>query len=232
MALTLTVSFCSIVYELMLAQCLSIILGNTVLRYSITIGLYLFSLGMGALTFVFLNKKKSPQLLLAIEGVLAFVGMILPFLILGGDEWLRATLLSWHVPAQSVLYWLPSWIFMHAVIILVGLLSGAELPILMELARQADGEISAQRVLGIDYVGTFLGSLAFPLLIYEQLGLVSGAALIGGLNALAAFLILTLYPETRKPFRFVLCTSGIALTFAIMFHEASLRKILMEYVFG
>lgn len=46
---TLVLAFCSIVYELLLGQSLSAFMGNTVLRYSVTIGLYLFSMGMGAL---------------------------------------------------------------------------------------------------------------------------------------------------------------------------------------
>jgi len=234
MALTLTVSFCSIVYELMLAQCLSIILGNTILRYSITIGLYLFSMGMGALGFLFWNKEKSPQLLFVIEGILSFIGLVLPFLILGGDQFLRETVFG-SAPSNvfsNSFIWLPSWIFVHAVIILVGLLSGAELPILMELARQQGGEMSAQRILALDYFGTFVGSLAFPLLIYESLGLVAGSALVGGLNAIAAMLILYLYKETRKPLRHLLCVGGIVCTCVLIFHEAALRKILMEYVFG
>jgi spermidine synthase len=216
----------------MMAQCLSIILGNTVLRYSLTIGLYLFSLGMGALAFAFSNQKKTPQVLLAIEAVLALIGMILPFLILGGDQLLRLNLVAMNVPPNSALFWLPSWIFMHALIVLIGLLSGAELPILMDLARRIGGETGAQKVLAIDYIGTFLGALAFPLIIYERLGLVAGAALVGGLNAFAALLVLSLYVEKRKPVGVLICTGALTITGLLMFHEATLRSLLVEYVFG
>jgi spermidine synthase len=216
----------------MLAQCLSIILGNTVLRYSITIGLYLFSLGMGALTFTFLKKEKSPQLLFFIETILALIGLVLPFLMLGGDQFLRQLLTIAKVHTDSPLYWLPSWIFMHAVIILVGLLSGAELPILMELGRTRGGERGAQLVLAVDYVGTFLGALAFPLLIYEKMGLIAGAALLGGLNALVALAVLVLYVETRKPLRFYICGAALFMTVALMGYEVPLRNLLVEYVFG
>ena len=41
-------AYCSIVYELTMAQSLSAFLGDTVLRYSTTIGLYLASMGIGA----------------------------------------------------------------------------------------------------------------------------------------------------------------------------------------
>ena len=48
-AITFILAFCSIVYELLLGQTLSAFLGNTVLRYSVTIGLYMMSLGIGSM---------------------------------------------------------------------------------------------------------------------------------------------------------------------------------------
>ena len=42
-------AFCSLAYELILAQGLSAFLDNTVLRYSTTIGLYMFAMGLGTL---------------------------------------------------------------------------------------------------------------------------------------------------------------------------------------
>ncbi len=222
LALTLIVSFCSIVYELMLAQCLSIVLGNTVLRYSITIGLYLFSLGMGALVFAFSKSKKNPQVLFYIEMILALFGLLLPFLMLGGEQFLRAQLHST----------LASWIFTHSVIIFIGLLSGAEVPILMELGREREEESGAQKILASDYIGTFLGAIAFPLFIYEYLGLVAGAALIGALNAVVALFILLIYKDIRRHFYFYTCAGLIFISVSLIFYEASLRKLLVEYVFG
>ena len=46
--LTFLLAFCSIVYELLLGQALAAFLGNTVLRYSVTIGLFLLAKGIGA----------------------------------------------------------------------------------------------------------------------------------------------------------------------------------------
>ncbi len=216
----------------MLAQCLSIILGNTVLRYSLTIGLYLFSLGMGALAFAFWKKAKSSQLLLVIELVLAVLGLCLPFLILGGDQFLRQTLQGLMTNRSSVLTWLPSWVFMHALIVLIGLLSGAELPILMEMGRSLGGDPAAHKVLALDYVGTFVGALAFPLFIFEQLGLVAGAALVGGLNACAALVVLAFYPETRRRHRVLVCVLSLAASFLLIRNEEDLRNLLVGYVFG
>ena len=47
--ITFILAFCSMAYELLLGQSLSAFMGNTVLRYSVTIGLYMLSMGIGSL---------------------------------------------------------------------------------------------------------------------------------------------------------------------------------------
>ncbi len=42
-------AFCSLSYEFMAAQIMASIMGNTVLLYSLTMGVYIFALGMGSL---------------------------------------------------------------------------------------------------------------------------------------------------------------------------------------
>lgn len=51
-------AFCSMIYEFFFAQCLAMILGSTVERYTTTVGLYLFSMGLGAWLVGFFGKKK------------------------------------------------------------------------------------------------------------------------------------------------------------------------------
>ena len=51
-------AFCGLSYELILAQGLSAFLDNTVLRYSTTIGLYMFALGLGALPFATADARR------------------------------------------------------------------------------------------------------------------------------------------------------------------------------
>lgn len=230
--LSFLVAFCSIVYELILAQSLSIMLGNTVLRYSITVGLYLFSLGMGTLAFAFWKRGKHTQLLFWIEIILASLGIALPFLIFGGDYWIKELLSSLSFSPKSSAFWIPSWIYMHALILIIGFLSGLELPILMEIGRTQGGKSLSQKVLAIDYMGTFVGAVAFPLFIFEHLGLVAGAAFTGSLNLFAALGVLFLRQEksTLKPY--VFCASACLLCFLIMYQESALRHLLMEYIFG
>lgn len=229
---TILVAFCSIVYELLLAQCLAIVWGNTVVRYSLTIGLYLFSLGMGALVFAYRGKEHSLSLFLQIEAALTGLGILLPFIVLGADQALRLGFLKLGVAHSSWLLWLPSWILMHSVILIIGLLSGAELPILMDLARNDGGEKAAHRILGIDYLGTFLGAIAFPLFIYDRLGIVAGAALTGGLNAVAAFLVLRRFRAYATVSRYCFFGGACLLSLAFVLGEQELRHLLVEFLFG
>jgi len=72
--ITLIVAYCSIVYELLMAQTLSALLGNTVLRYSVTIGVYLASLGVGAMLCKKSDEQSSTNRLVRIEIWLSIVG--------------------------------------------------------------------------------------------------------------------------------------------------------------
>ena len=47
LAITLVLAACSLVYELLIAQTLSLLAGNTVIWYSLTVGLYLGAMGLG-----------------------------------------------------------------------------------------------------------------------------------------------------------------------------------------
>lgn len=49
--LTFTVALCSIVYELIYSEMLTVVFGGRAIRYAITIGLFLFCLGLGAFAF-------------------------------------------------------------------------------------------------------------------------------------------------------------------------------------
>ena len=49
--LSLILSGCSLLYELLIAQTLTLIAGNMVIWYSLTVGIYLAAMGVGAIIF-------------------------------------------------------------------------------------------------------------------------------------------------------------------------------------
>lgn len=163
-------ALCSLVYELILAQSMAAFLENTVLRYSVTIGLYMFSLGIGAL---WAEKKKQHNSLC--ELLKAEVGLTL----IGGFS---VVFLYWFDFLGLPKFWFS--LLAHGLVIIVGLFSGLELPLLLSLASK-QGENSQRNILAFNYFGAFAGTILFTFYFFPRQGLVASAFFIGGLNALA-----------------------------------------------
>jgi spermidine synthase len=174
--ITLVLAFCSIVYELLLSQALSAFLGDTVLRYSVTIGLYLFSMGMGSIFAEGRFVKHPVVTMLWIEILLTLAGS-LSIVLLYFVDWLG--------PAPLVYT-----LFAHSLIVVIGVLTGFEIPLLIEV-RNLEKSDSENAVIGIDYLGAFLGTVLFAFLFYPKLGLVNTAFIVALLNALVGVMLVT-----------------------------------------
>lgn len=173
--LVFVLSFCSICYELLLAQGLSAFLDNTILRYSVTIGLYMFSLGFGSLFVESRLGKKMSVTLVAIEILLCFIGGF-------SLVWLFA--FEWIFSSRFVFN-----ILVHSLIVLVGFLSGMELPLLIELSHQ-ERPHQENSSLGLNYAGAFLGTICFAFIFYPRMGLMASSFFVGLLNIGAAIILL------------------------------------------
>ncbi len=191
--LTFTLAFCSVVYELLLGQTLSAFLGNTVLRYSVTIGLYMFSMGIGALIVKDKIKENPVVSLQIVELALAILGgFILCFLFFIDYIGFSTLLISFTA---------------HSGIIIIGILTGLEIPLLMEI-RNYEKAGSESGVLGVDYLGAFIGTIVFAFSFYPEIGLTQSSFFVAMLNAAAGFLLI-IYAGRVNPARkklFYLCT--------------------------
>jgi spermidine synthase len=186
---TFVLAFCSIVYELLLGQSLSAFLGNTVLRYCVTIGLYMVSMGIGAI-FAEGRWVRDPVLtLLRVETLLSLTGGF-SVLFLHGASWVVGSGLVFSLLA-------------HGLILAVGVLTGFEIPLLIEV-RNLDAGDSENSVLGVDYLGAFAGALAFAFLFYPKLGILPTAFFTAMLNAAVGFGLVTqshkVRPEGRRSY--------------------------------
>jgi spermidine synthase len=211
LGLTFVVAFCSIAYELVYSEFLTVFYGGTVLRYSITIGLYLFSMGVGAFLSTYLADPESN--FLRTEVYLAFAGPAGAGFIIALNS-VPDVVFPGKAPLTLALA--------HVPILVVGLLSGFEIPLLNDLVDQrdrtvfatlgrlyprrvvrrllaagfdvaepaatdggSDGE-SISEVLGVDYLGSLAGTVGYALVLYPSYGLVVAVVVLGLLNALAA----------------------------------------------
>jgi len=179
-------AFCSLSYEFMAAQIMASVMGNTVLLYSLTMGLYIFALGMGSLVPVSnIPQNTVFHRLICIELGLCLLGGLAPFWILGMDNFSGKILIDASYQTWFVLG------FCFLLITGIGVLSGMELPLLLRLDEIRFQGKEFMRLLAIDYVASFAGALAFPLWIFPSWGLVKAAALFGLLNVLAIFLLVS-----------------------------------------
>lgn len=221
-AFTFILAFCSIVYELLLGQSLSAFLGNTVLRYSVTIGLYMLSMGLGSLLAEGRFVKHPVITLLRVEIALTVTGgFSVIFLML----------------VNSV--GLPDIAFFgcaHFLIILIGVLTGFEIPLMIEL-RNLEVEGSEQKVLGVDYLGAFSGTVVFAFFFYPVVGLIPTAFVVGLLNAFVGVLLVTqwqrVHEDRRRQYGTLLgvqaglfATLAVCSNFADRISELFLRQYL------
>lgn len=175
LGLTFVVAFCSIVYELIYSEMLRVLFGGTVLRYSITIGLFLFSLGVGAFCFRYLSDTERnffrTEVALAVAGPLGLLLMVG----VNSAPWIQ-------FPLKSELVLVVS----HLPIVVVGVLSGLEIPFLSTLVDSSGDAFS--EVLGVDYFGSLVGTVVYALVFYPTLGLVTTIFVLGLANAVVALL--------------------------------------------
>ncbi len=138
------------IYELSFAQLLSAVLGGTLLQYSITIGLFTFSLGLAALV-----QEKIASSLRA----LFFLQLATAFFALLGHLYLEALFRAG--PLSGIFY-----LAAYAPVILIGLITGLELPLLLKKTKAASGSI----LIAWDYFGMFMATVLFPLLLLPYFG--------------------------------------------------------------
>ena len=175
-AITFVLAFCSIVYELLLGQTLSAFLGNTVLRYSVTIGLYMMSLGIGSMIAEGRFVKRPVTSLLRVELLLTLVGG-------------SSVVFLFFVNALGVPPLVLS-VIEHALIIVIGILSGFEIPLMISLKNFA-AENKDNAIIGVNYLGAFLGTMVFAFVLYPFVGLAPTAFFVALLNAIVGVLLLT-----------------------------------------
>jgi spermidine synthase len=185
LASVFVVAACGLVYELAAGTLASYLLGDSILQFSTVIGTYLFAMGVGSYLSRFFERQLIAHFL-RIELLVGFFGGLMPVALFA---------------LQSLSG--PSFRFaLYAMVLLVGVLVGLEIPLVMRiLKRQFRGSDDARhgmrhlvsQVLTFDYLGALAVAIAFPLLLVPQLGLIRTGAFFGLLNAAVAVWALWLF---------------------------------------
>lgn len=171
------VAACGLVYELSAAALSSYLLGDSVLQFSTIIGTYLFAMGVGSWLSRYFDRQL-PAHFLRVELLVALVGGLLPAILF---------LAHAYVPGAFRL-------LLYGLVMIVGTLAGLEIPLVMRILRRDIGlKDLVSQVLTFDYLGALAVSVAFPLLMVPQLGMIRTGLFFGLLNALVGVWALWLF---------------------------------------
>ena len=200
MLTTLIISGCSMVYELIISAVSSYLVGDSTLHYSITIGLYMFAMGVGS----YLSKYIKKDLFNWFTNIEIGVG------VLGGLSSLLLFLSNLYLESYELV--------MYVEIILIGTLVGAEIPILTRIIEmdKKNLRLTLSNLFSFDYIGGLIGSVAFPLILMPKLGFFATAFMAGSFNLICASLIVFKYQKRIRGARYYKMTTMVLLTIMLV----------------
>ncbi len=185
---TFILAISSVLYELILAQTLASVVGNAPYRYNLTIGIYIASMGLGALYYDKIPYKGNYSYLLKTELLLSILGVLTPLLVLINDSFLQ------YLDNQNILEYYSWWsqsqsfLFNNGLIVLLGLLSGIELPLLMNIGKEEQVE-NTSLFISLDFFGTMVGAALFPLVLFPLLNLFTTTYIVSLINSILCLII-------------------------------------------
>ncbi|WP_053708020.1 polyamine aminopropyltransferase [Streptomyces sp. NRRL B-3648] len=195
---------CGLVYELELVAFASYLIGDSVTQASVVLSVMVFAMGIGSLAAKRLRWHAAAGFG-AVESALALVGGCSAMALYAVFAWTAGWGGMWADGPCCLLV---------AFSLAIGLLIGAEVPLLMELIqriRRQDAGGAVADLFAADYVGALVGGLAFPFLLLPFLGQLTGALLTGTVNVVAGgALVLGLFRRdlTRRA-RWTLLLTGL-----------------------
>ncbi|MCM8525038.1 MAG: polyamine aminopropyltransferase [Lentisphaeraceae bacterium] len=210
---TLLMAVSGLIYELLAGTLSSYLLGDSVTQFSLVIGCFLTSMGVGSWLSRFITKKQL-QWLITIEIVVGFIGgtlAIIGFAAFTYTDLYQVTLLS-----------LTS---------LIGILVGLEIPLVICILKDFNSvKITVANVMSADYIGALAASLLFPFFLIPHLGLNKSGIVAGGANVLIALLLTLKFKAHLKTayVKLVLFASVCLVTLTGLFFVSSSMVSYME----
>lgn len=205
--ITSILAFCSIVYELLLSNTLAIVTGNYIWWQSLTVGIYIGGLGLGA---YYSDKLGNPfKNLMIVELLLSFLGticVVYVYIFHGSYKYLD-NLFFFTGDFYSSFYlqnmFLLKTVFFVAIQLLtlsIGVLSGFEIPLMMKISDQQLGqsEESEHFILGVNYLGTLVGTICFAYFFLPKLDVIKTSVAVALLNLIVCVYFLIRYLPSKK----------------------------------
>ncbi|HRJ51129.1 MAG TPA: polyamine aminopropyltransferase [Candidatus Thiothrix moscowensis] len=199
LAAAFVIAICGLIYELLAGTLSSYLLGDSVYQFSLVIGLFMSSMGVGAWWSRFLEQELPRQFirLQLLIGVLG--GLSAPLL------FFAFAILDNYTPLLLVL------------VFLQGAMLGIEIPLIIRILQEHFSlRVNVSNVFTADYIGALLAALLFPLVLVPQLGLLQTGFLTGLLNVVVGVLALYVFRAEIPRLRPLLLASVVAVVMLLV----------------
>ncbi len=175
---TFIIAICGLVYELLEGTISSYLLGDSIYHFSLVIGLFMSSMGVGAWLSRFIDERLER----------AFVLLQMTIALVGGFS----ALLLFYAFAYIQNY----QAFLYLVTISLGTMLGIEIPLIIRILKESFSlKTNISNVFTIDYIGALFAALLFPLVLVPQLGLMQTSFLFGLLNLFVGIMAWIIFRE-------------------------------------
>ncbi|MDX1519059.1 MAG: polyamine aminopropyltransferase [Gammaproteobacteria bacterium] len=178
---TLIIAVCGLVYELLAGTLSSYLLGDSIYQFSIVIGVFMASMGLGS----YLTRYLADSL----QDVFVLTQTTLG--VIGGFSTLFLYFTFVYLDNYSP--------FLLLVSVIIGILIGLEIPIIIRILKGYRVlRLNVSNVLTADYIGALGAALLFPLILVPQLGLFRTALLFGCMNVFVAGVAIYVFRNELK----------------------------------
>lgn len=210
---TFLIAVAGLIYELIAATVSSYLLGDSVRQFSLVIGVFLSSMGLGAWLSRFVERPVS-----------GFVWVQISVAVVGG----------FMAPALFFAYAYLSAVgpVLFGFLAAVGVLSGMEIPLIARVLEDIGAHrFRFENVLSVDYAGALIASLAFPLLVVPYLGLMSASLSFGALNLAVAGVSLWLFRNESSWGQRIAWLVALVATIMALVHSERLLSVTEAELF-
>jgi spermidine synthase len=197
---TFIIAICGLVYELLESTLSSYLLGDSIYHFSLIIGLFMSSMGVGAWISRFIEVKLER----------AFVLLQMSIALIGGFSAFMLFYAFAYVGNYEA--------FLYLITILLGSMLGIEIPLIIRIMQESFSlKTNISNVFTVDYIGALFAALLFPLVLVPQLGLMQTSFLFGGLNLMVGSMAWYIFrADLGKKYLIPLAVIAVVLVFGFI----------------
>jgi len=162
---TFLIAICGLIYQLLEGTLSSYLLGDSVYHFSLVIGIFMSSMGIGSWLSRFIENHLER----------AFVRLQLTIALVGGFSAFTLFIAFAYIDNYDA--------FLYLNTIFLGAMLGIEIPLIIRILKESFSlKTNISNVFTVDYIGALFASLLFPLVLVPKLGLMQTSFLFGMIN--------------------------------------------------